>query len=581
MTAVESTRSAGSLHPQPARPLRFAHDRASEPIPHCLEAERSVLGAMLFDARHLQTVTEIVGAPDFYLPRHALIFEAIVASWNQRHATTPIEVGQELLRFGRLNEVGHPLLLDLMEEGGLAGDVAGHARIVREKAEQRRVADVCLDAARTALAGEADAAEIRERVLENIGEARSGNAVTSAFAPLSIGTLSRTPAPRRWLLRHPTRAGVRVDDRHGDGLLPLGKAGLFVSAGGVGKTQALLQLAVSVITGRRWLDHFDVDRSVDGAVLVALAEETQDEVERRLFDIANALDLSIAERDEVERRLVVMPLAGIRCGVATRTSMGEVRPTRVIDDILRKLKGRTWSLIVFDPLSRWAGVPIDLDNTNATFVVTEFERVVAETGATVLVAHHTAKASRREGKAESRGASGLEDGVRWVASLIDTGDGVQFRQTKSNYSMPMAERDAVRLDRASGGVLRVAQAAPVPPPGFDDAADLVRLFEAVLKLNGTPTTRDTLAKVAGLRAADGRKLIDLQVAAGTITDTPAPGRRTVYGIGAVAPESVRHRFHTSRDGGTAEPSPAPTVRRSEGTAADGGTAGRRSEEGTR
>ena len=70
--------------------------------------------------------------------------------------------------------------------------------------------------------------------------------------------------------------------------LPLGKVGLFVSPGGVGKTTVLSQLAISVATGLPWLG-FEV--ASPGKVFLGLGEEDKDEVHRRLHDAGNLYGL--------------------------------------------------------------------------------------------------------------------------------------------------------------------------------------------------------------------------------------------------------------------------------------------------
>ena len=50
------------------------------PLPHNLEAERSILGAMLLDNHALNTAVEKLRSDDFFLPQHRQIFERMV-SW--------------------------------------------------------------------------------------------------------------------------------------------------------------------------------------------------------------------------------------------------------------------------------------------------------------------------------------------------------------------------------------------------------------------------------------------------------------------------------------------------------------------
>lgn len=365
-------------------------------------------------------------------------------------------------------------------------------------------------------------------------------AVERAFAPLQTNLLSTMPEPRQWLFRHPDRDGVRVDDRQGDGMLPLGKVGLLLSSGGVGKTMLLVEAAVAIITGRRWLGHFDVDGAVHGCVLLALAEEDLPEAHRRLFAVAEMLQLTEAERREIERRLVVLPLAGITCAVATKGATEEIRSTGVIDGLLRQMQGRTWAFIGADPLSRFSGISTDADNTAATFVITEFERLAQATGATVLIAHHTSKLSRREGQADSRGATALEDGVRWVASLRTDGDRVLFQQRKSNYSRPMPDSAAITLVRERGGLLRAEAAAETAARESDvvvrEEAEIVEQMAMVvahLTKRGSASSIDEACKGCGCKLADARVAFRRCLTDGTIKNRGSGNRPSFYvpGVG--------------------------------------------------
>lgn len=461
------------------------------------DAERQLVGSLLIN---VDAVADLVNVDDVNDARLQKIAAVALAMATRGEYPLPLAVAKEIndprisLSFitDDVMEVAHVL-------GGVAA-AAGSAALVRENAERRRVVDVArrvqIEAAE---GGNTDA--LRELLVSADADA-SARAVFDALAPISDGTLSRMPPPRRWLLRHPTRNGVPVDDRHGDGLLPLGKVGVLLAAGGVGKTRALIQLAVAVITGRPWFGHFDIDRGASGDVLLALAEEDQEEVDRRLFDVANSMSLTEDERREVERRLVVLPLVGRQCAVATMSNGGEIKSTRIVDDLLRRMKGRTWSLAVFDPLSRWAGLPIDVDNTNATFVVTQLERVAIATGATVLVAHHTNSASRKEGRADSRGATAITDGARWVASLTEDGDAVKFRQTKSNYSRPMPEGEALRLIRSPGGALGVAAPDVGDVRSHEDKQGelMLAIVSRLREAGGAPSSNDVHRVIKGNRS---------------------------------------------------------------------------------
>ncbi len=95
--------------------------------PHNLEAERSVLGAVLLDERHLHglLVEEQLRPEHFYREQHGAIYQAMLDLYNTDHKIDHLTVSERLRQDGRLDEIGGPAAID-----ELAGWVpaAGHAR---------------------------------------------------------------------------------------------------------------------------------------------------------------------------------------------------------------------------------------------------------------------------------------------------------------------------------------------------------------------------------------------------------------------------------------------------------------------
>ena len=300
------------------------------------------------------------------------------------------------------------------------------------------------------------------------------NPFTDHATQAKLAWFDSKPPRRRWLLE---REGEGGDAGSFVGFLPLGKVGMLAAAGGVGKTMALVQLALSVATGRPWLGDFTVPASSVGHVLLALGEEDAEEAHRRLYNAFRAMWPSDDERHASERsaamqlaaeRITVVPLSGVPCSLVTTSSTTRTTEESTALAGLRELlenAGHDWSLVVLDPLSRFAGVETETDNAAATRFVQAVETLVTVRGnPTVLLAHHTTKGSRgEEGEnasdtTDARGASAITDGVRWVARLSPVkrseNDPVPGRATlsltKSNYGPPDRRRT---VKRADGGAL--------------------------------------------------------------------------------------------------------------------------------
>src|SRR3990170_5884347 len=74
--------------------------------PQNLEAEESVLGAMLLSTTAVGTVSEILGAADFYRESHAKAYRAALALWAKGEPVDAITLVDELDERGELEAVG-------------------------------------------------------------------------------------------------------------------------------------------------------------------------------------------------------------------------------------------------------------------------------------------------------------------------------------------------------------------------------------------------------------------------------------------------------------------------------------------
>jgi replicative DNA helicase len=110
--------------------------------PHNLDAEQSVLGAILLSDRALYAlvIEEGLRPEDFYRERHGLIYEAMLGLYNESVPVDVLTVTDRLRQLGRLDDVGGAVVVD--ELTGIV-PAAGHARryaqIVRENALLRRL----------------------------------------------------------------------------------------------------------------------------------------------------------------------------------------------------------------------------------------------------------------------------------------------------------------------------------------------------------------------------------------------------------------------------------------------------------
>ncbi len=108
--------------------------------PQNLDAEQSVLGAMLIEKEAVTEVLEILQPSSFYRDVHRQIFEAMTDLFNRSEPVDIITVTEELRRRNQLDGVGGiGYITSLANAVPTAANVGYYARIVEEKAVLRRL----------------------------------------------------------------------------------------------------------------------------------------------------------------------------------------------------------------------------------------------------------------------------------------------------------------------------------------------------------------------------------------------------------------------------------------------------------
>lgn len=108
--------------------------------PNSVDAERSVLGAMLQDSGAVLQGVENLAAEDFYQPQHKEIFDAMFQVYRERNAVDLVTVEAELSRRGTLEGVGGMgTLMELTAYVPTTANVKAYIDIVAEKSTLRRL----------------------------------------------------------------------------------------------------------------------------------------------------------------------------------------------------------------------------------------------------------------------------------------------------------------------------------------------------------------------------------------------------------------------------------------------------------
>jgi replicative DNA helicase len=108
--------------------------------PHSLEAEQSVLGAMLLDKEAINTAIETIRPDDFYKEANQEIFEAMLVLNNRNEPVDIITLSEELKRRGTIEAVGGiTYLANLSGSIATTANAKYYCNIVEEKSTLRKL----------------------------------------------------------------------------------------------------------------------------------------------------------------------------------------------------------------------------------------------------------------------------------------------------------------------------------------------------------------------------------------------------------------------------------------------------------
>jgi replicative DNA helicase len=108
--------------------------------PQAVEAEQSVLGAMMLSKDAIADVVEVIRPGDFYRPAHQLIYDAVLDLYSRGEPADAVTVSAELTKLGQLVRAGGaPYLHTLISLVPTAANAGYYAQIVAERATLRRL----------------------------------------------------------------------------------------------------------------------------------------------------------------------------------------------------------------------------------------------------------------------------------------------------------------------------------------------------------------------------------------------------------------------------------------------------------
>ncbi len=152
--------------------------------PHNLDAEASVLGALLLEQSAFSRVSEIISADDFYLKKHQDIFRAIVNLSVNQIPIDLVSVTDQLLKDGTLESIGgESYITSLVKPVFSTPFLENHAHIILEKSLSRKLIALSSELLRNAYDSSIDVKETMQEAERKLFEVSHSN-IRSDFKEL-------------------------------------------------------------------------------------------------------------------------------------------------------------------------------------------------------------------------------------------------------------------------------------------------------------------------------------------------------------------------------------------------------------
>jgi replicative DNA helicase len=287
-------------------------------LPHNLEAEKSVLGAILIHNDAFNAAAEVIDSRDFFRDAHRRIFDRMIALSERGNAIDFVTLKEELSRGGDLEEVGGPAYIASLADGvPRSANVEYYAKIVKEKSTLRSL----IHSANKILADAYEAEEEPDLLLDGAERAIFAIAedrIRAGFVPLrdlvqtSFATIEKLQQHKGLVTGVPT--GFVDLDEMTSGLQPSDLI-LVAARPSMGKTSFVLNIAQHVGTSTDMtVGFFSLEMSKEQLFMRMLTSEARIDAHRFRTGYLNEKDygrLSHALGTLAEARVYIDDTASI------------------------------------------------------------------------------------------------------------------------------------------------------------------------------------------------------------------------------------------------------------------------------
>lgn len=232
--------------------------------PHNLQAEESLIGAMLLSKVAIETAKRIVVPADFYMPAHGHICHAVLTLYENGDPCDAVTVSDYLGKTGMLESIGGPAtLVSLQASTPATSNAARYATIVAEASQLRAIQRAAHDAVEMAYEAP-DPGFVIDFLTAAIGrvDLSLGSIPDSLYVLDEFLAQAEERGKPPWVIPGLLRVGWRV---------------VLVAAEGVGKSVLFRQIAIAAAQGIHPLS-FDVIKERPPITLIVDLENPEDAI---------------------------------------------------------------------------------------------------------------------------------------------------------------------------------------------------------------------------------------------------------------------------------------------------------------
>ncbi len=154
-------------------------------VPHSVENEQALLGALILDSERIGDVSSVVSSEDFYVEKHAEIYNSLVSLSNRSTGIDVVTLISDLVKSGvYTEEAGSQYIRHLAESVPTLSNIMDYAAIVHEKALLRKLITISEEIMDSAYSQHEETSSVIDNAEQKI-YALSQHTVKDDFTPLS------------------------------------------------------------------------------------------------------------------------------------------------------------------------------------------------------------------------------------------------------------------------------------------------------------------------------------------------------------------------------------------------------------